>query len=467
MPAPPVADFVVLTSRLSPHRDGGYAVAVAARLRLLRSIGVERPLLLTFDVGDADEHEKENRQAFHGDPRPDVDIRNLFDEIRRDPTWLYARARDGRADPAAAYRPIRDDDGREVVSLPVLPGDPSWHLTETAVVVRGPGGDRTIAGFGALYLAWLRRVVAQLRARADDDQRCVVVICESKQLGELIAHWDDPNVRIVHTVHNSHLTVPCGPSSSLRDDGWRRWLDLLPRFDAVIWPTASQQADVAGRFRAHEGSVAIPTPVDPDPRSRSHRPRGRSVVMVNRLVDQKRVDAAISAWPLVLQRVPDAHLDIYGDGPLGASLQELIDAHGLTRSVHLHGYSDRIPEALADATAFLCTSSFEGQNLAIGEALASGLPVVAFDVCYGPRDYVGDGGILVPFGDIEGVATALTTLLEDEEARAVMSERAFRRSLRLRPEAVGNAFAHVLAEVAARPARRGAPRRIGAGAGCR
>lgn len=465
MPAPPDADFVVLTSRLSPHRDGGYAVAVASRLRLLRSIGVDRPVLLTFDIGDAEEHDRDSRQAFHGDPRPEVDIRNLFEEIRRDPTWLYAQAREGSADPDTAYRAIRDGDGRRVVSLPVVRDDPSWHLTERAVVVRGPAGDRTVAGFRRLYLAWLRRVASQLRERADDPERCIVVICESKQLGELIVDWDDPHVRIVHTVHNSHLTAPCGPGSSLRDDGWRRWLDLIPCFDAVIWPTASQEADVAGRFGAHEGSVVIPTPVAHDPRSRSRRSRGRSVVMVNRLVDQKRVDAAIAAWPLVLHRVPDAQLHIYGDGPLRTSLQVLIDTQGLTGSVHLHGHSEQIPEALADATAFLCTSSFEGQNLAIGEALAGGLPVVAFDVCYGPRDYVGDGGILVPFGDTAGVATALTTLLVDEELRTAMSERALRRSLLLHPEAVGRTFSRLLADVADRPAQR--RRRIEAGADCR
>ena len=168
--------------------------------------------------------------------------------------------------------------------------------------------------------------------------------------------------------------------------------------------------------------------------------------MVNRLVDQKRVDAAIAAWPLVLQRVPDAQLHIYGDGPLRSSLQALIDARGVTRSVRLHGFSDRIPEAMADASAFLCTSSFEGQNLAISEALASGLPVVAFDVCYGPRDYVGDGGILVAPGDTEGVVTALTTLLVDGDVRAAMSRRALLRSRRLRPEVVGDAFARLLAK---------------------
>lgn len=454
MPSPPDADFIVLTSRLAPDRDGGYAVAVASRLRLLQSIGVVRPLLLTFDVGDPGERARDLRHAFRDDPQPGIEIRNLYEEVLHDSSWLYEQSQRGEADPEAAYRPIRDGEGREVISLPVIPDDPGWHLTRAPVVVRGEGGPRTVAGFGALYMAWLTRVVAQLRARAADDDRCIVVICESKQIGELIAEWTDPNVRIVHTVHNSHLEAPCEPASPLRDDGWRRWLDLLDRFDAVIWPTASQEDDVVERFGAHAGSVAIPTPISPEPIP-SSAPRGTSdVLMVNRLVDQKRVDTAITLWPSVLASVPDAHLHIYGDGPLRDALQDLIEDRGVTGSVHLHGYSDHVRDAMGVSAVFLSTSVFEGQNLAIGEALASGLPVVAFDVCYGPRDYVGAGGVLVTPGDTDGVATALTALLTDDGARAEMSGRARQQSLRLSPDVVGQTFSRLLEDVVARPARR-------------
>jgi len=454
MRTPPDADFIVLTSRLAPHRDGGYAVAVASRLRLLREIGVAHPLLLTFDVGSPDEHARTHREAFGGDLPSDLEIRNLFDEISDDSTWLYGQARDGEADPGAAYRPIRDSRGREVISLPVITDDPSWYLSQKAVVVRGEQGPRIVDGFGALYRAWMARVVQQLRERAADAQRCVVVICESKQLGELIADWADRNVRIVHTVHNSHLAAPCEASSPLRDDGWRRWLGLLDRFDAVIWPTASQEDDVVERFGVCTDSVAIPTPIAPDTRPRPSRRNTGDVLMVNRLVEQKRVDAAIALWPSVVASVPDAQLHIYGDGPLRAPLQDVIDEQGLTQSVHLHGHSDHVREAMAASAVFLSTSMFEGQNLAIGEALASGLPVVAFDVCYGPRDYVGDGGVLVASGDTEGAATALTQLLTHDDVREEMSERARAQSLRLTPEAVGETFSRLLEDVVARPARR-------------
>lgn len=455
MSVPPDADFVVLTSRLAPDRDGGYAVAVAARLRLLRSIGVARPLLLTFDVAADDGRAEVSRD----DARAGYDTRNLFAELRDDSAWLYEQAREGRPDPDAAYRVIRDAEGREVVSLPVISGDPAWYLTTAPVVVPGEQGPRTVAGFSELWRAWLTRVVAQLRSRAGDDQRCVVFICESKQLGEVIADWADPNLRIVHTVHNSHLAPPYEPGSAVRDDGWRRWLALLDRFDAVIWPTASQMSDVAARFGGHEGFTALPTPIPAAPTVAAEpdlgRPRrgAREVLMVNRLVAQKRVDAAISAWPRVLEGVPDAQLHIYGDGPLRDVLHTLVEERGLTESVHLHGFSDHVRDAMRTSAVFLSTSAFEGQNLAIGEALTSGLPVVAFDVRYGPREYVGTGGVLIPPDDVEGVAAALTELLTDDALRSEMAGHAREEARRLSPEKVGSEFARVLGQVVARPAR--------------
>ncbi|MEV8240228.1 glycosyltransferase [Microbacterium testaceum] len=90
----------------------------------------------------------------------------------------------------------------------------------------------------------------------------------------------------------------------------------------------------------------------------------------------------------------------------------------------------------------------------LAHAEPSGLPVVAFDVCYGPRDYVGAGGVLVAPGDTDGVASALTALLTDEGAREEMSERAREQSLLLTPEAVGETFTRLLEDVVSRPARR-------------
>ena len=60
------------------------------------------------------------------------------------------------------------------------------------------------------------------------------------------------------------------------------------------------------------------------------------------------------------------------------------------------------------------------------EAMACGLPAVCFDFKGGPRDIIveGENGVIVPDGDIEGLAEAMMTLMEDEEQRKRMGEEA-------------------------------------------
>ncbi len=91
--------------------------------------------------------------------------------------------------------------------------DPDWHLTTAPIVVRDAAGDSVgvIDGFGALYRAWLTHLTAQLREKSP---RPVVIICESRQLGELIVGWGDDDVRILHTVHTIHLEAPYRPDAA-------------------------------------------------------------------------------------------------------------------------------------------------------------------------------------------------------------------------------------------------------------
>ena len=105
----PDAEYLILSSRLIPDRDGGYALATLARARQMAAAGVHDglgPLLLTLDPGTPAEHAR-HRATFAGrdlvvDP---ARMRNLFDEAA-DPhggaaAWLRAAAHPGRAGPRA------------------------------------------------------------------------------------------------------------------------------------------------------------------------------------------------------------------------------------------------------------------------------------------------------------------------------------------------------------------------------
>nr|WP_246414297.1 glycosyltransferase [Microbacterium thalassium] len=441
----------MLSSRLIPGLDGGFTIASLARARLLADSGAD-PVLLTVDAGTPAAHAEHRREfVARGQARSVDAFANLFDDAVADPSWLRNAARPGEATPGVEYREIPDAEGRPLVSLPVV-RDPDWHLTDAAVVVHGAG---VIAGFRGLYRAWLEFVVRQARERAGDPARLVVLVCEARQIGEMLVDWADPDVRLVHTVHNSHLPAPYDDPDAAIEGLWGRWLAVADRFDAVLWPTAAQRDEVIARYGDPGTFAVVPNGIElgsepPEPASRD----GRLVVMVNRLAPQKRVDVAIRAFQRVVEAVPDARLDVYGDGPLRAQLQELIDTLGLASNVSLRGATLERDAILDTAAVFVSTSDFEGQGLSIAEALARGVAVVATDARYGPRETIGDAGAVVPVGDADAVADAVIALLQDEPRRAELATAARTAARTLEADAVRPALIAALAAAATRPSRR-------------
>lgn len=152
-------------------------------------------------------------------------------------------------------------------------------------------------------------------------------------------------------------------------------------------------------------------------------PQGPLVVNVGRLVPQKGQVQLVEAFARVRDRVPSAHLVIVGqDGVAKGGVSDAIERLGLTGAVTLAGQSSRVTEYLAQANVFAFTSVMEGLGTAVLEAMAQGVPVVAFDI---PpvREATVDGayGTLVPVGDVDSFASALLPHLSGErrvDARA-------------------------------------------------
>lgn len=448
MVAWPKAKYLLLSSRLYPRVDGGFKIAVLARARHMAATGVAGgtgPTILTVDPGTPDLHRAHRESFVQRGLAASVDVfRNLFDDAFADPGWLWDAATPGAPTQGVAYREVPTG-GPVVVSLPVVEG-PDWHLTDAAVVVAASEGTRTLPGFGGLYRAWLDHVVAE--SRAADPGLPVVIVCESRQLGELLAGWHPEGVCLVHTVHTSHLGLDGAPMQL-----WQRWFAALDGFDAVLWPTRQQYEDVIAEYGPHPvhevvpnalpSAVIAPAPVVP----------GR-VVAVARLAVGKRLDHALRSWHRVLRAVPGARLDIYGEGPMRPELEDIIAAHGLSDSVTLYGHVDDVGACRAGAVV-VQASAYEGQGLAALEALGCGCPVVSYDVPYGPREMLSSGaGVLVPSGDSDALADALITVLGDPVLRARMSEQALLRAADFAPEKVMAAFADVVRRALVRAAAR-------------
>lgn len=154
----------------------------------------------------------------------------------------------------------------------------------------------------------------------------------------------------------------------------------------------------------------------------------RRVIAVGRLDYQKGFDRLIRGWDLVQRsgRFADWRLDIFGQGEWHDMLQGMIDERGLAATTHLCRPTTQIGNEYARSSLHVMTSHYEGFGMVIVEAMACGLPSVAFDCKCGPKDIIrpGENGLLVRDGDEEGLAQALMTLMEDDALRKRMSQRA-------------------------------------------
>ncbi|MFD5213381.1 glycosyltransferase [Microbacterium sp. NPDC058345] len=443
----PDAAYLVLSSRLIPGLDGGYTISTAARARQMAERGADVQVL-TVDPGDAAAHATHRAEFDRLGMLPrSIPLRNLFDEASDSAggaaPWLRhaasaspsrrvhrmsssapdtdAEKRFARRDvvhsaTADEYRELTDAAGRRFAALPVIQGDPDWHLSTAPVFVYGEHGETigTLPGFGGLYRAWLDRLV-------DETDRPVVVICESRQLGELLAGWRHPRVRIVHTIHTMHLEPPFTPDASL-NALWTRWFAISDRFDAVIWPTQAQRDDVVQRFGGDAVHLVAPHGIPLRPISDDERVTGL-VVSMSRLAPGKRIDHLVRAF--LAADVSDTHLEIWGDGPAAASLTALIDGLGAGDRVRLMGRTDDPDAVLRRASLMVTATAFEGQGLSIVEALAAGCPVISYDVRYGPGDVLRrGGGMLVPSGDEHALAEAVRRVLTDAALLARLAAQA-------------------------------------------
>ena len=98
---------------------------------------------------------------------------------------------------------------------------------------------------------------------------------------------------------------------------------------------------------------------------------------------------------------------------------------GLAGRVHFLGQRDDIPDLLAALDIFVLPSHSEGVSLALLEAMAAGLPVIATAVG-GLPEVVTDGvnGLLIPPQDPEALAQALARLLDDPALAKKLGENA-------------------------------------------
>jgi glycosyltransferase involved in cell wall biosynthesis len=237
---------------------------------------------------------------------------------------------------------------------------------------------------------------------------------------------------VVHTEHSNNVRKSQGGYFRRQRLSWLWWWAARSarKFYCVSQDIADEMAArrLVGREKLAVIFNGINTEPFREPRDREGLRRTLGIPLdapiigtLGRLNEVKCQDLLLRAFARLRAEFPTAHLLLVGDGPMRNPLIEETARLGITEAVHFAGYQPHPERFLGAMDLFALTSRMEGLPLAILEAWAAGLPVVASSVG-GVPDLIAPGrtGLLFPSGDEETLVAKLAELLrETERARAL------------------------------------------------
>ena len=264
----------------------------------------------------------------------------------------------------------------------------------------------------------------------------------------LAAQWPVINMR---TSAQKYLWLPTPHAIDPRDQVYSNLNNAyvygihqyLTSLDGLITSTAQQRSDLSkwlgGQparpiYAISAGVVSAAQSAQPK-KSLAER-QAHQIIYTGRVDDGRRGDPIVTAFNQVHRTLADATLVIYGYGGAIDQLKTQVTELKLGDSVTFAGYQPDLTQAYDQAGAYVYAGESDAQPLSLIEAIGHGVPVVAYDVNYGPRDVIKDGknGYLIKDGAINQLAAGLLRTIENPKKQQRLIDGAYQSS-----EAYGDA----------------------------
>ena len=174
------------------------------------------------------------------------------------------------------------------------------------------------------------------------------------------------------------------------------------------------------------------------------------IVFVGRLsYKDKRPERVLLIWEKIMNKLPNWHVEMWGDGDEYTYLQKQIQKRKLER-VELKGYISNPKEVYQRAAILMLTSTFEGWPLVLVESQSLGTIPMAFDVVAGIRSIIGKkqecGRLIRPF-DIDEYASKLYELCVNDETRTQIQESCMKLRIQYNPSLNIPVWTRILTEL--------------------
>ncbi|MCW1909844.1 glycosyltransferase [Lactiplantibacillus paraplantarum] len=280
-------------------------------------------------------------------------------------------------------------------------------------------------------------------ATADD-----IYFCDRNRQTAAALSKTRPAVRVCSVLHSTHLRIGADVVTGQLKSVYRYVLAHPDLFARIIVSTEHQKRDLLKRYDHLPPVDVIPVgftterPVKSDGRD-PHR-----IISVARYSPEKQLLHQLEVVRRLVGEFPDITLHLFGHGQkIETQMRQFITTHHLERNIFIRGFLPDLAQEYQQASLALMTSVEEGFSLATMEAESYGVPVIGYQIAYGPEDIIEDGvnGYLVTPNDIDELTMKVRDYLQHPEQQAKFSANAYRSAERYNKQTIIKKWQHLLA----------------------
>lgn len=204
------------------------------------------------------------------------------------------------------------------------------------------------------------------------------------------------------------------------------------------------------QYYPSDNVFVIPNPLTFFPDKVADVKNNKTIICAGRVAQVKGFDNLIDIWKQIYQEFPDWKIEIYGSGTkeYETYLAEKVKENNLEKSLFLMGATDDVRGKMQNAAIYAMTSHTECFPLVLLEAQSSGLPVITYDCPNGPRNIVvNETGVLVENQNQTAFASALRSLIKNEEKISIYGTNARNNAKNYLEEAVMNQWIEMFHQI--------------------
>lgn len=287
------------------------------------------------------------------------------------------------------------------------------------------------------FIAFFKAYKKELNQKIEQLKPDIIIVCDNGLKAYTIPIIIKTKVPIILEMHSSKFVVENETKYNFLYVIKNQFISIfktygISKYDKFVVETSGSisEWDI-------DGGIVIPNPLWFSTDIFSSL-KSKTAIAVGRHVHEKGFDRLLEIWQKVIEKHPDWVLEIYGKSTQNLDLQLLAKNLNIGNNVVFFEPIKNINYKYLQASMYLMSSRFEGFGMVLIEAMASGLPCIAYDCPVGPKGIItnNEDGFLINNGNKIDFVNAIFFLIENENKRVSMGEKAKITSKKYEIEAI-------------------------------